>query len=281
MPRNLSARLLLTAAGVLWLSQAGAMELSTNVTSPTAMPANGVIDGNYPASTGETAYYFAVDLKAGTLASQAWVKGTDAPKHLWLALLDTSGSKIEEYAVDSGFSDDGDNAHNWQINHTGRYTVRLTTKGPELATYRVELGGSAFAGHRPTPVDTSGYSRSFLDPTHIGSSAVIAGTFPAVRTTTSYYFDADLKAGVLMTQLSMAARKELGGTKWMMLEILGPDGAPLDKTQLERTFAPNSDGTHSFAINHSGHYVLRLDMRGTEGTKYKVELGGDALASAQ
>ncbi|HEY6254536.1 MAG TPA: hypothetical protein VIY51_01970 [Xanthobacteraceae bacterium] len=281
MPRNQSAQLLLTVASAMWLSQAGALELSTNVTSPGPMPANGVIDGNYPASTGETAYYFEVDLKAGTLASQVWVKGPDAPKRLWLALLDASGSKIEEYAVDSSFSDDGDNARNWQINHTGRYTVRLTTKGPELATYRVEFGGSAFAGHQPGPVDASGYSHSFLDPTHIGPSAVITGTFPAARTTTTYYFDADLKAGVLMTQLSMAARKELGGTKWMMLEILGPDGAPVDKTQLERTFAPNSDGTHNFAINHSGHYVMRVAVRGTEGTKYKVELGGDALASAQ
>jgi hypothetical protein len=281
MSRNQSARLLLAAAGTLWMSQASAMEFSTNVTSPAALPANGVIDGNYPASTGETAYYFAVDLKAGTLASQAWVKGTDAPKHLWLALLDASGGKITDYAVDSGFSDDGDNARNWQINHTGRYTLRLTTKGPELATYRVELGGSAFAGHQPRPLDASGYSHSFIDPTHLGPNAVIAGAFPAVRTTTTYYFDADLKAGALLTQLSMAARKELGGTKWMMLEILGPDGDPVDHTQLERTFAPNSDGTHSFAINHSGHYVMRLDVRGTEGTRFKVELGGDALASAQ
>jgi hypothetical protein len=281
MTRNQTARLLLTAASTMWLSQAGATELSTNVTSPAALPANGVIDGAYPASTGETAYYFAVDLKAGTLASQVRVKGTDAPKHLWLALLDASGSKITDYAVDSGFDDDGDNARNWPINHSGRYTVRLTTKGPELASYRVEFGGSAFAGHQPTPVDASGYSHSFLDPTHLGPNAVITGTFPAVRTTTTYYFDADLKAGMLMSQLSMAARKELGGTKWMMLEILGPDGTQLSNTQLERTFAPSSDGTHSFAINHSGHYVMRLDVRGTEGTKYKVELGGDALASAQ
>ena len=77
------------------------------------------------------------------------------------------------------------------------------------------------------------------------------------------YGHADLKAGMLLSQLSMAARKELGGTKWMMLEILGPDGTQLSNTQLERTFAPNSDGTHSFAINHSGHYVMRLDVRGT------------------
>ncbi len=268
-------------ASVVWMPSAGAVELSTNVTNPAALPVDGVIAGNYPASTGETSYYFVVDLKAGTLASQASVKGTEAPKHLWLALLDASGNKVAGYDVDSGFNDDGDGARNWPVDHSGRYTIRLTTKGPELATYRVEFGGTAFRGHEPDPANASGYSHSFLDPTHISSAAAISGVFPASRTTTTYYFDADLKAGVLMTQLSMAAPKELGGTKWMMLEILGPGGDRLESTQLERTFAPNSDGSHNFAINHSGHYVMRLSVRGTEGTRYKVELGGGALAGTQ
>jgi hypothetical protein len=281
MNRSYTTRILLALASTMWISQAHALDLSTNATSPAAMPANGVIESSYPAATGETAYYFGVDLKAGTLASQAWVKGTDAPKHLWLALLDSSGSKVAEYAVDSGFNDDGDNTRNFAVNHSGHYMVRLTTKGPELATYRVEFGGSSFAGHQPDPVDASGFSGSFLNPTHVGANAAISGTFPAARTTTTYYFDADLKAGVLMTQMSMAARKELGGTKWMQLEILGPEGDKLDSTQLERTFSPNSEGTHNFAINHSGHYVMRVSVRGTEGTKFKLELGGDALASAQ
>ena len=268
-------------ASVVWMPSAGAVELSTNVTSPAAFPDDGVIAGDYPASTGETSYYFAVDLKAGTLASEARVMGTDAPKHLWLDLLDSSGKKLAAYDVDSGFNDDGDNARNWPVNHSGRYTIRLTTKGPELATYRVEFGGTAFRGHKIDPANASGYSHSFLDPTHISSAAAISGVFPASRTTTTYYLDADLKAGVLMTQLSMAAPKELGGTKWMAFELLGPDGDRLEGTQLERTFAPNSDGSHSFAINHSGHYVMRLSVRGTEGTRYKVELGGSALAGTQ
>jgi len=281
MPRKQLALLAFALASAAWMGPAKAVDLSTNVTSPTAFPDDGVISGDYPASTGETSYYFAVDLKAGVLASQAWVKGTDAPKHLWLALLDSSGKNITGYDVDSGFNDDGDNARNWPINHSGRYTIRLTTKGPELATFRVEFGGTAFAGHKPDPANAFGYSHAFLDPTHLSSAAAISGVFPASRATTTYYFDADLKAGVLMTQLSMATPKELGGTKWMMFEILGPDGDRLDSTQLERTFAPNSDGSHNFAINHSGHYVMRLSIRGTEGTRYKVELGGSALAGTQ
>jgi len=267
-------------ASALAMPHARAAAFSTNATNPTPLPADGVIEASYPASTGETAYYFSADLKAGTLASQAWVKGTDAPKHLWLAVLDQSGSKIAGYDVDSGYNDDGDNTRNLAINHSGRYTIRLTTKGPELATFRLEFGGTSFAGHKPAP-SNGGYSRSFLDPTHVPTDGMISGAFPATKTTTTYYFDADLKAGLLMTQLSMAARKELGGTKWMMLEILGPEGDRLDSTQLERTFAANSEGTHNFAINHSGHYVLRVSIKGTEGTKYKLELGGAALSATQ
>ena len=280
MTRTRIALLAFALSGVLAMPHASAAEFSTNATNPTPLPANGVIEASYPASTGETAYYFSADLKAGTLASQAWVKGTDAPKHLWLAVLDQSGGKIAGYDVDSGFSDDGDNTRNLAINHSGRYTIRITTKGPELATFRAEFGGTAFAGHKPAST-TGGYSSSFLDPRQLPADGTITGTFPAKKTTTSYYFDADLKAGVLMTQLSMAARKELGGTKWMKLEILGPDGDRLDSTQLERTFAANSEGTHNFAINHSGHYVMRVSIRGTEGTKYKLELGGDALSATQ
>ncbi len=228
-----------------------------------------------PACGPETAYYFSADLKAGTLASQIRVTGADAPKRLWLALLDSGGVKIAEYGVNSGLGDDGDLARNFEINHSGRYILRVTTKGPELATFRIDLGGSAFSGHKPEAAD--GYSHSYLDPTHLGAASVISGTFPAVRTTTTYYFDANLKAGELTIQMSLAARKELGGTKWLALEILGPDGDKIDGVQLERTFAPASEGTHSFAIDHSGRYVMRLSIRGTETAKYKVELGGDAL----
>ncbi len=142
------------------------------------------------------------------------------------------------------------------------------------------MGGTSFAGHKPAPA-AGGYSNSFLDPTRLPADGLISGTFPATRPTTTYYFDADLKAGVLMSQLSIAARKELGGTRWMALDILGPDGDRLEGAGLERTFAANSEGTHNFAINHSGHYVMRVSIRGTEGTKYKIELGGDALAATQ
>jgi hypothetical protein len=256
---------------------AKALELSTSLSTPAPLPADGVIEGNYPASTGETAYYFAVDLKAGALASQIRVMGTDAPKRLWLALLDGGGNKISEYGLNSGYSDDGDIARNWPVDHSGRYILRVTAKGPELATYRIELGGSAFAGHTPSPA-AGGYSQSFLDPTHLGGAPAISGAFPAVRTTTTYYFDADLKAGALSVQMSMAARKELGGTKWVMFEVLGPDGDKLAGAELERTFASSSEKTYSLSINHSGRYVMRLSIKGTEGATYKVALGGDALA---
>jgi hypothetical protein len=254
-----------------------ALELSTELSTPAALPADGVIEGKYPAATGETTYYFAADLKAGALASQVRVMGTDAPKRLWLALLDAGGNKISEYGLNSGYSDDGDIARVWSVDHSGRHILRVTTKGLELATYRIELGGSAFAEQKPSPA-VAGYSQSFLDPTHLGGVSAISGTFPAVKTTTTYYFDADLKAGALSVQMSMAARPELGGTKWVMFEVLGSDGDKLAGAELERTFASSRDKSYSLSVNHSGRYVMRLSIKGTEGATYKVGLGGDALA---
>ncbi len=96
------ALLAFALSSALAMPHAGAVDFSTNATSPAPLPADGVIESRYPASTGETAYYFAADLKAGSLASQARVKGTDAPKHLWLAVLDPSGSMISGYEVDFG-----------------------------------------------------------------------------------------------------------------------------------------------------------------------------------
>jgi len=42
----------------------------------------------------------------------------------------------------------------------------------------------------------------------------------------------------------------------------------------------NADATKSFPIDRSGRYVLRLTVQGPETTNYRVELGGNALASS-
>jgi hypothetical protein len=43
----------------------------------------------------------------------------------------------------------------------------------------------------------------------------------------------------------------------------------------------NADATKSFPVDRSGRYVLRLTVQGAEGTKYKIELGGDAFAAGK
>ena len=40
-----------------------------------------------------------------------------------------------------------------------------------------------------------------------------------------------------------------------------------------------NEATKAIAIDNSGRYVLRLSMSGAENTAFKLEVGGDAVAS--
>ena len=54
------------------------------------------------------------------------------------------------------------------IDASGKYIVRLNTKGPESTTFRVALGGRAYA-KAATPPETPGNSQAFLRPTPTGT----------------------------------------------------------------------------------------------------------------
>jgi hypothetical protein len=42
----------------------------------------------------------------------------------------------------------------------------------------------------------------------------------------------------------------------------------------------NADATKSFPVDRSGRHVLRLTVQGPETTKFRIELGGNALAGS-
>ena len=41
----------------------------------------------------------------------------------------------------------------------------------------------------------------------------------------------------------------------------------------------NQEATRAIPIDNSGAYVLRLTLKGAENTAFKLEMGGDAMAS--
>jgi hypothetical protein len=254
---------------------AHAAAFSTSVASPTPVPASGVIEGNFPAGSTDATYYFAVDLKAGKLASQMSVQGGAQYKSLDLGLLDRGGHRIDAYYITAGANDNSEGTRVFPIDASGKYVVRLTTKGPETTSFRVALGGSALPS-REAPGTQAGASRSYLAPAPVPADGVVAGAFPGGDGYAYYYFAADLKAGNLLTQMSVSGRD--GALKWMSLTLLDDSGRP-DKSYFMSRVDANADATRSFPIDRSGHYVMRLALQGAETNTYKLELGGDALAS--
>jgi hypothetical protein len=270
MHRSLVVALLSVAV----VSSARADGFSTAATSPTPVPANGVIMGKYPQGETETSYYFAADLKAGELASQIALQGGAKYKSLTFTLLDASGRRVDSYFITAGTGDNNEATRVMPVDSTGRYLVKVTTQGPETSSFRVALGGSALPNREPVPA-TPGNSTSYLAPTPVPANGVIKGVVPGGTNYTYYYFAADLKAGNLLTQLSVSGRE--GALKWVSLALLDDKGRVASSYFMSRVEA-NADATRSFPIDHTGRYVLRFTAQGAEGTAYKIELGGNALA---
>jgi hypothetical protein len=143
---------LMSIALVAIATQAHAGSFSTSAVSPTAVPANGVIEGNYPAGQSDTSYYFVANLKAGQLATQISVNGGAQYKSLDFSLLDGSGRRIDAYYITAGAGDNSEATRVFPIDASGKYLVRLTNKGPETTSFRVALG-AMMPRNRPTPAD--------------------------------------------------------------------------------------------------------------------------------
>jgi len=250
---------------------------STSAGSPAPLPSSGVIEGKYPPGQSDTSWYFAVDLTAGELASQISINGGAQYKTLDFALLDSSGRRIDAYYITAGANDNNEATRVFPVDASGKYLIRLTTKGPEATSFRVTLGGTSLPNLQTPSAQTNGASRSFFNPTPVPASGVVNGAFPGGSTYSYYYFGADLAAGNLLTQTSVSGRE--GTSKWISLALLNDDGRAGESYFMSRVEA-NADATKSFPIDHSGHYVLRLTVQGPQTTKYKVEFGGDAFAAS-
>jgi hypothetical protein len=267
------------AVGIIAISSgARADGFSTSAISPTPVASTGLIAGNYPASDAETSFYFAVDLTAGELATQASILGRPGrDKSLEFDLKDSKGRLLSYYNLMSGLAANEEATKVFSVDSSGRYQIVLKTKGPETTSFQIELGGSAFPNRQPVAPVASPFSRSYLAPTPLPKNGMITGTAPGgEKKTTYYYFTTDLKPGDLLTQISYAGRPN--APKMVDLALLDAKarvgansyyyiGGELDA---------HEEKTRAFPVDSSGRYVVRIGLSGVEGTQFKVEFGGSA-----
>ncbi len=276
----LSRSIGVAVAGMLFASLAQAQEFSTSALNPIPVPASGVITGAYPPGT-EATYYFVVDLKAGELASQISFLGRpNRDKKLEFDLLNSSGRAIGSHYIMGTLDANGEQVRNLAVDAKGRYTIRLKLTGPETTTFRVELGGSAFADRKQAAAGATSYSASYLAPTALPKDGTVSGTFPGGdKQYTYYYFAADLKAGDLLTQISFAGRAN--APKWLQLELLDRTGRTASYVYVMGELEAKRDATRKLAVDSSGRHMLRVGVKGAEGTQFRVDLGGSAFAAVQ
>jgi hypothetical protein len=107
---------------------------------------------------------------------------------------------------------------------------------------------------------------------------VITGAAPGGdKKVTYYYFATDLKAGDLLTQISFAGRPNAPKMlEFALLDAQGRSGANSNYYIMGELNA-NDEKTRAFPIDSSGRYVVRVGVSGVEGTKYKIEFGGNAF----
>ena len=267
-------------AAVLSAAAAYADTFSTSALNPSQVPANGVIAGSFPPGGAETTFYFAADLKAGDLATQISMLGRPGrDKSLEIGLVDPAGKRAGSHYIMTGLDANQEQARVLPIDTSGRHVIKITTKGPETTTFRIELGGNALANlQKPVNADKS-FSRSFLSPTPLPADGVVTGKFPASDDSvlTYYYFSANLKAGKLLSQLSFAGRKNTD--KMVEFSVLNMSGRSVGDYTIMAGLDAGNEATKAIPIDSTGSYVLRLTLKGAENTSFKLEVGGDAMAS--
>lgn len=118
-------------------------------------------------------------------------------------------------------------------------------------------------------------STSVMNPTPVGPSGIVESAFPEGKT--SFYVSVDVRPGDLLTQIGFDGRP--GKNKAVDLALLDKDGRRAESywTHGEES---SEEKTKSFAIDASGKQTLRIEVEGPPTAKFRVELGGSAIANA-
>jgi hypothetical protein len=142
------------AAASLQQKKAAGEALSRSVFTPTLVQPDGVVGGKLPGVDTNATYYVAVDLQKGDLLTQISVNGREgADKELDFALLESDARVGEQYWV-HGEGASEEKTRSFAIDKAGRHVIKLVVSGPETATFKVELGGTALVS-RPATGDGS------------------------------------------------------------------------------------------------------------------------------
>jgi hypothetical protein len=136
------------------------------------------------------------------------------------------------------------------------------------AAFAIGIIAAASVARAETP------STSAINPTPVAPGGVIAGSYPAGETETSYYFAVDLKPGNLATQMSFLGRATRD--KFLELDLKDPKGKMVGYYSIMSGLDANQEATRVFPVDSSGRYVVVLKMKGPETTSFQVALGGTA-----
>lgn len=256
---------------------------STSANSPTPVPETGVVTGAFPSGTEEATYYLSLDLKPGDLATQISIQGRPGrDKALAVDLKDPRGRVVGYFSVLTGLDANQEASRVFPADTSGKYLLIVKTRGPETTSFKIEVGGSALPNRVLQTTESGPFSRSYLAPTPFPKTGGVSGSFPGgEKQITYYYFAADLKPGDLATQISFSGRRN--APKMLELALLdskgrvGANASHYIMSELDAT----SEQTRAFPIDSAGRYILRVSMSGTEGTKFKIDLGGSAIPPAQ
>lgn len=132
------------------------------------------------------------------------------------------------------------------------------------------LASIAFGGF----AQAEGLSTSAVKPGPLPASGSISAAYPAGGAETRYYLSADLKPGVLATQISYKGAPD--SSKFLELALVNPSGREVGSYYI-KSFGENLDSTRAFKIDNGGTYVIRIGVKGPETGSFKVDLGGSSL----
>lgn len=120
------------------------------------------------------------------------------------------------------------------------------------------------------------YSTSLIRPTQLPKNqGVLAGALPGASGGKSYYIAADLKAGVLQTQIKVSA--DSSAVRSITLDLLGADSRTRDSYYVRSSSNQQNEASRAFQIDQSGPINLKVTVEGPETGRFCVLLGGSAL----